>query len=401
MHIRLLKVSLLPGPTSSLLCTLSCVITLTTDLGELSYPKKTSLVIKLYNGLISHKSEVIWTGASVVEKYTISVPRRKDFVAAVSEDWQLAIYVDHEYKIAGTTLGASSEQTTVLKRHVHSFCQSQGSAADVVLGLQTSLKHGLFQKNVSRQFTLSHEMQVVVLEETHDSIVSHLWDSGILLSALAASAPTSPLTTALTQVFQDAETVIELGTGTGILGMTIAKLYGTDASRKRGQTAGAYIVMTDLPTAEYLVRTTLNHQQNHDIKDIAFAALDWTMPEQIHDLVQNCPKRRGSSVIVLADVTYNDAMHDALYDTLENLLTQLSQSAGSVKIIFMSKYRHISEKHFIERLKNGYMVDMYSIIDGQEFSEQVEVKEVTEQDVRLGDFEFLLLSRKPSSPSRS
>lgn len=396
VHIRLLKVTLLPHPSDKFHSNLTCVVTLTSDLGESSHPHETPLAIRLTRAGTTIESIVKWTGTRIVEKYTFLVPTRvpaanfANDLLARTKDWNISFQFTSTTVSKKRRLNGSLPEDGFIPQHLSKFINIQGQKS--IIGLNTTLESEKFLRSVSRRFLATDGAEFTILEETQESIVSHLWDSGVLLSSLISSEATGPLIAILRDTLGKADTVLELGAGTGIVGITIAKCYhGVRGSRKELEPGAPYsleVLLTDLPAAQGLITKALI--QNDLGRSISFHPLDWTLPvPPIHNFNVN-----ENRVIVMADVIYNDAMHDALYETLDSLTgpPQDSKSYGAVKLVFMSKYRHSSERPFIDRLKSGYVVDFYAIIDGHTFEEKDMKYGEEPQCVNIGDFEFLVLS---------
>ena len=212
-----------------------------------------------------------------------------------------------------------------------------GKGINHVVGVET----GLFHVNVSsRHDTVYRHFKLPlgplrIAEQAGETIIRHVWDAGIILSAAISYYPTSLIPDELQQllslIFSDRETrILELGTGVGILGITIAARYP--------QTK---VVMTDLSDAQSLVDTNLhlNTATYHYLKDNAsFRPLDWEerpFPEW--------STTEKFDLIVMADVTYNTATFIALADTLEHLLRTGSKSG---KVLCCGKRRHDEEEGF-------------------------------------------------------
>ena len=199
-----------------------------------------------------------------------------------------------------------------------------------------------------------------IAEQAGETIIRHVWDAGIILSAATSCNPLSSLPSEL-QSFVEATfqtsrrlNILELGTGVGILGISIGTTF-----------PDAKVVMSDLVDAQALVEQNirLNVPHHSRLKSNAlFRVLDWelrpfpswTVAEQF-------------DLIVMADVTYNTATFAALADTLEYLLRNGSQGA---KVICCGKRRHDEEEGFWRIVsERGFILDRRVILaidlDGQ------------------------------------
>lgn len=173
--------------------------------------------------------------------------------------------------------------------------------------------------------------------------------------------------------------VVELGTGIGLIGIVLSHLPDLE------------VTVTDLPTAETLVSRNIELAKGRRSR-VTFQALDWTEDESAFSTPVD--------VLVMTDVIYNETYHDALWQTINRLTTD-SHGRGSSQerkcgkrrkkgqkapiILFASKYRHVSERVFIDRLKTQYRVLSETIFDGDSFC-------ITDNQASIGDVEILVLS---------
>lgn len=195
---------------------------------------------------------------------------------------------------------------------------------------------------VYRQFAIDG-VPFRIAEQSGETIIRHVWDAGIILSAAATCNPTS-LPSEL-QTFMEmsgitgAKTILEVGTGVGVLGISLAARYPK-----------ARVVVTDLGDAEPLVLENIainTPNFPHLTKSVSFRPLDWE--------VRPFPEWTTTDkfdLVVMADVTYNTATFVALADTLEHLQ---KQGAKGAKVICCGKRRHDEEEEF------------WKIVRGREF----------------------------------
>jgi Lysine methyltransferase len=181
-----------------------------------------------------------------------------------------------------------------------------------------------------------------IAEQSGETIIRHVWDAGIILSAAATCNPTS-LPPEL-QIFMEmsgiarVKAILEVGTGVGVLGLSLAARYPK-----------ARVVVTDLEDAEPLVleNIAINAPDFPQLtKNVSFRPLDWEarpFPDwtttDIFDL------------IVMADVTYNTATFVALANTLEHLQKHGAKGAKGAKVICCGKRRHDEEEEFWKIVK--------------------------------------------------
>ncbi|KAF9499516.1 hypothetical protein BDN71DRAFT_1463970 [Pleurotus eryngii] len=195
---------------------------------------------------------------------------------------------------------------------------------------------------------------VRIVEQTSFDLDKKIWDSGIGLSAwildVINSNPESGYPALAREVMETilsttTNTVIELGTGTGIVSLVIAASRSTGISEDEDK---AKICATDLPSALPLlehnieINTALCFPRRPPIP----LALDWD--EELPDVIQETD---GAELIVMADVTYNTASFPALVKTLERLV-KLSVRSGKQPLILLGyKERDEAERTLWDMVK--------------------------------------------------
>ena len=215
--------------------------------------------------------------------------------------------------------------------------QFLGRRTNHVVGVETatfSLNTSNRHDTVYRQFNLPHG-PLRIVEQAGETIIRHVWDAGVILSAAVTCNPISNLPDELQQLLRPVSSqremkVLELGTGVGILGVSIATAF-----------PNATVVMTDLLDAQSLVDENLHlNSRSHPqiMHNASFRALDWEeRPFPDWTVLERF------DLIVMADVTYNTATFMALADTLEHLLRNGSKGG---KVLCCGKRRHAEEEGF-------------------------------------------------------
>jgi hypothetical protein len=133
----------------------------------------------------------------------------------------------------------------------------------------------------------------------------------------------------------DGFAAIELGSGCGLVGLTLATLYPKST-----------VFLTDLSEAEELCRRNLELVSTLT-SGVDFHVLDWydpTIPEAI--------PQDTADVIVAADCTYNTGSVPALVSTLG----RLTENNKDAIILLAHKPRHDSERLFFELMENDFRV---------------------------------------------
>lgn len=197
-------------------------------------------------------------------------------------------------------------------------------------------------KVVERRYRTDSGHERAVLEETGESIARHVWDAGIALTALLSTLalqprPTSDLAKLLQRTTPHGPTILELGSGCGIVGLQAADLCSTSD-----------VLLTDLPEA----MDFLNHNVYHanfvsSSCKTTTAVLDWDRP-----LPERVTKQRIDLVIV-SDCTYNPDSIPALVKTLSSV----AETSPEVLVVVSLKVRHDSEAIFFDLMAGAEFVE--------------------------------------------
>jgi 2-polyprenyl-3-methyl-5-hydroxy-6-metoxy-1,4-benzoquinol methylase len=198
------------------------------------------------------------------------------------------------------------------------------------------------QDTVHRTFLLPSGT-LRIAEQTGETIIRHVWDAGIIFSALIAynSLPSLPdeLRQFVAETWSPRTRVLELGSGVGILGLSLA-----------AQFPQVRVTLTDLPDAESLVR------ENISLNTAVFAHLAWTTQFRALDWearpFPEWTQQEKFDVVVMADVTYNAATFIPLVETLVRVVKP------ETKVLCCGKRRHAEEMGFWRIVKErGIRVD--------------------------------------------
>lgn len=159
--------------------------------------------------------------------------------------------------------------------------------------------------------------------------------------------------------------ILELGAGTGIVGIVAAKLFGSQAT----------VIITDV------TEVVPHMQKNIDINDFAIdnittniTANSLVWGEEITN-----PEFFNQDYILASDVIY----YEELYDILIQTLVELTES-GTTKIFICCEKRRKIENRFWKRIAKYFVVKM--------------VEQIREQDCRHGYVTIYLLTRKENGP---
>ncbi len=184
------------------------------------------------------------------------------------------------------------------------------------------------------------------------------WNSGIYLSKYLES---HQIEFAASEVGRPMK-ILELGAGTGIVGIVASKLFGSQAA----------VIITDLP--DVVPNMQKNIDINHcTIDNITAASLVWgegiTNPEFLHQ-----------DYILASDVVY----YEELYEILIQTLVELTEFGTTTKIFICCEKRRKIENRFWKRIAKYFVVKM--------------VEQIREEDCRHGYVTIYLLTRKENGP---
>ncbi|KUJ20698.1 uncharacterized protein LY89DRAFT_771671 [Mollisia scopiformis] len=170
---------------------------------------------------------------------------------------------------------------------------------------------------------------VSIWEETGESIARHIWDAGLVLSALISQKAER-----LPDVLKKPNLkILELGAGCGIVGITMATSLPNIEK----------IILTDLPEAQEILARNIPSSQ----AKLSHQILDWAAP-----LPENVEREKWDLVVV-ADCTYNIDVVPDLVATLD----RVREGSKGVEVLLAMKVRHESEMGFFGLMeKSGWAV---------------------------------------------
>jgi len=201
------------------------------------------------------------------------------------------------------------------------------------------------QEEIERRFLISptdeNDKNVITIrEQTSFDLDKKIWDSGLGLSSwlrknigcsederLPERNSTNGSDVLARLLNNESCNVVELGTGTGLVGIILSALLETQQSPIIRN-----ILVTDLPSAIPLIQHNISANADlYPSVSLSVAVLDWDEPT--HELPPHY--NNGVDVIIMADVTYNTASFPSLIRTLKNLLTlpaQLNMEEGNTRL---------------------------------------------------------------------
>ncbi|KAF3059299.1 UPF0665 family protein C23C4.06c [Daldinia childiae] len=199
------------------------------------------------------------------------------------------------------------------------------------------------------------QIDIDLEEDIGESIARHIWDAGAVTASFlgdACSTKEGIYDTLLMR--EDGFNVLELGSGVGILGITLAQVIGRAVVR--GHTSSkATVLLTDLSEAEERARSNilraeaaLSHiNPNGSAVALQYEDLDWD--EGKHGKFGTLVSARPWDLVVLSDCTYNVDSLPALIGTLSALHAAKLKYPGVEEgaktfVILATKPRHSSEQ---------------------------------------------------------
>lgn len=133
--------------------------------------------------------------------------------------------------------------------------------------------------------------------------------------------------------------VLELGTGCGIVGISLAQIV-----------PDCDVTLTDLPEAREIAQKNIDAMNPAMSSRATFVPLDWDEP------LPKAVRERQHDMIIISDCTYNPDSSPALVETLKALVTRSPKAI----IVLAMKVRHDSESIFFDLMKKAGFVNATS-----------------------------------------
>ncbi|PGH14728.1 hypothetical protein AJ79_02894 [Helicocarpus griseus UAMH5409] len=313
-------------------CFVETLITITTDLGDAFLAEDAGLLSILQitdnNGLIieSFEETSSWTAGNRELKISFGPCQ----LAAAAHAARLSV---------------RDASGGIVDRLEPSKAPSIVTAWSTSFGIAAGLQA---EKLVERCFKLEIGPHLKAWEETGNSIARHIWDAALgcvmeiqnAYMRLDGSIPT------LQKLFYEQKDtslrVIELGTGCGIVGISIAQIV-----------PHCSVLLTDLEEVHDIINRNLECATLARMSKAQFWVLDWDeqVPKQI--------AHHGCDLIVVSDCTYNA---DSL-PALVQILTALVRISPSAIVLVALKKRHDSEEVFFDLMKKAeFEIDSHTVV---------------------------------------
>ncbi|KAJ4983847.1 UPF0665 family protein c [Stagonosporopsis vannaccii] len=330
-YIRFLKTPRLTSEKGTKRTQVYCLITITSDLGDSTLPYDADLVAELISPARDFQGDEVLVERAI--KWTAGL--RTLPVTLPLKTWHAAGPLRMRI---GTKPKASHDTFDELSQVESQGIVSAWSAPFDSAGQKEAIKL------VERRFSIAHRT-IRIWEETGESIARHLWDAGIALSsqlsALATPTPTpDSLSTALSLPSRPPNarlTILELGTGCGIVGTTFASLI-----------PNCHVTLTDLPEVHDIVARNTSSEvvELATGSRLSFEELDWDaeLPAWLAD-----SQNTKLDLVLAADCTYNSDSSPALVNTLKRLAAVHSNLVVAIAM----KMRHDSERVFFHLMDDA------------------------------------------------
>ncbi|KAI1331586.1 putative methyltransferase-domain-containing protein [Xylariaceae sp. FL0255] len=270
----------------------------------------------------------------------------------------------------------------------------------IVMPVTLQIKKGVCAEISYRTFDLGKKsdddgdehLGLVVEEDIGESIARHIWDAGVLTSAYFADACSTP--EEIQQLIPAKDgfiNVLELGSGVGILGITVASILIKASSAQKQTFRKATVLLTDVEEAEECARRNISWAKTQlaqiypgsALPNIQYENLDWD-------------KGKGGrfgpiaatllwDLVILSDCTYNVDSLPALVGTLNALhsskgrLKSIRANREHVKssVLLATKPRHSSEQALFGFLeKESWRYQMIKEISLPQISDEDEVVQI-------------------------
>ncbi|KAF2749258.1 hypothetical protein M011DRAFT_439592 [Sporormia fimetaria CBS 119925] len=305
------------------------LVTITSDLGDSFLSGDLTLSAELHSANSKHPGILVWRTvqwSSGMRTLAISLP-----LSQRRQVWPVRVRV-------GVDAKSKSDE---FEKLYSSDCCGVVSAWSAELNPAKGVREA--QKLVERRLAVCGAGDLHVWEETGESIARHVWDAGVtmachigdFLAKLAQKKDSRDRSVAIggTKKLR----VIELGTGCGIVGISIAQF-----------TENADVILTDLPEAEEIVERNISCARLAEGTKASFLQLDWD-DDLPTDLLPNINSEGTIDLIVASDCTYNADSSPALV----NILQRLAKVSSGAPVMIAMKKRHDSEEVFFQLMADA------------------------------------------------
>lgn len=218
-------------------------------------------------------------------------------------------------------------------------------------------------------------MHLYLEEDIGESIARHIWDAGLVTAAVlvdgarfSGSESRADRLEPIIPITKPKINFLELGSGVGILGITLGMVARGAAKVQGVELEHATVLLTDLPEAEERARANINRRQDsrHNLgpgdekSEVLYENLDWN--DGAEGKFGPIVSSHFWDYVVLSDCTYNVDSFPVLVKTLSaihahNEAHATSNDAAATKpttrVVLSTKPRHDSEKALFGMLEEA------------------------------------------------
>ncbi|OTB17847.1 hypothetical protein K445DRAFT_20316 [Daldinia sp. EC12] len=231
-------------------------------------------------------------------------------------------------------------------------------------------------------------LDVGLEEDVGESIARHIWDAGVVTASyLGDACSTKEGICEILPIRKGSFNVLELGSGVGILGITLAQVieravvYGHTSSKTT-------VLLTDLSEAEERARSNIARAEvalsrinpGGPTVTLQYEDLDWD--EGRHGRFGALASARSWDLVILSDCTYNVDSLPALVRTLSalhaaNVKHHEAEADTKTSVILATKPRHSSEQALFGLLSSaGWRYSVLKSIPLPKLGEEDEVVDI-------------------------
>ncbi|CAJ1942565.1 unnamed protein product [Sphenostylis stenocarpa] len=218
---------------------------------------------------------------------------------------------------------------------------------DAEPGPSTTLNEGAPNHHLLQNHSLpSIQSTLTIRQLPSEGLSFQLWPAATSLVSLLDRHRADPLSSPLFAALQGRRRILELGSGTGIVGIVAAA------------TLGGHVTLTDLP--HVVPNLQFNADANAGVMGpsggkLTVAPLRWGHDDDVEAI------GREFDLILASDVVYHDHLYEPLLKTLRlMMLSKGAEREGNEKMVFVMahKKRWKKESAFFKKAKKHFHVDV-------------------------------------------
>ncbi|ANB14032.1 hypothetical protein AWJ20_4988 [Sugiyamaella lignohabitans] len=324
-HIRFYKVPTISIDSKKDLV-LKSVITITNDLGDKFFFGNVNLKVDIGVGL--NPILLSWTSGMQSCNLNIPIPKRTK---------SISVNVIAEISSLDDVL---EENPQFLRLKTLPFklpsgtCERVSIRYDLLHPPATQSNNG--SESIDRSTDKLARPQLTIAEEAgSNNLARHVWDAGLATCQWLVDNRT----VSQRKLLGSPRTIVELGTGCGLVGLALSKLF-----------IDSKVILTDLEDANEICNRNIQlniaqtNKRKRDVHNVAFQVFDW-------DSDETPVEKDKIDLVVVTDCTYNPSSYDSLLKAL-SIVTRTG-----TKILLAHKYRDPDEEEFFKRLTFKKLLD--------------------------------------------